>query len=127
MPEARGYHVRRVLPERRAALPAAINMHSFKNRFLLRIKNLDAATYARFFLPITVRDLVAFAYVLLREPSSFKALPLLCQAFPGTWTQRRELQKRRRVSPKEIRSWFSHRPVARPAPQARGLGSDHAK
>ena len=45
VPEAQGHHVRRVLPERRAELPAEINMHSFKNRFLLRIKNMDAGTY----------------------------------------------------------------------------------
>ncbi|MBP1625340.1 MAG: glycosyl transferase, family 2, partial [Acidobacteria bacterium] len=39
VPEATGYHARRVLPERRSSLPDAINMHSFKNRFLLRIKS----------------------------------------------------------------------------------------
>ena len=116
VPEARGFHVRRVLPERRAALPAVINMHSFKNRFLLRIKNMDAATYARFFLPITFRDLVALGYVLLREPASLRALPLLCKAFPRAWAQRKAMRKRRRVTPRDMRSWFSNQPVARPLP-----------
>lgn len=107
VPAAHGYHVRRVLPERRAALPADINMHSLKNRFLLRAKNMDAGTYLRFLLPITARDLAAFAYVLLREPSSLRAFPLLIKALPRAWKQRKDLRARRRVSPREMRSWFN--------------------
>ncbi len=114
LPDARGFHVRRVLPERRAFLPAEINMHSFKNRFLLRIKNMDAGTYARFLLPITARDLAAIGYVLLREPSSLMALPLLCRAFPSAWAARRTLGKHRRITPHEMRSWFSNHPISKP-------------
>ena len=40
-PYARGYHVRKVLPGNRRALPPEINMHSVKNRFLMRIKNIS--------------------------------------------------------------------------------------
>ncbi len=116
VPEARGFHVRRVLPERRAELPPLINMHSLKNRFLLRIKNMDAGTYARFLLPITARDAAALGYVLLREWSSLHALPLLSRACPRAWAQRNSLRARRRVSPAEMRSWFSDRPASRPAP-----------
>jgi GT2 family glycosyltransferase len=112
VPDACGFHARRVLPERRAALPAEINMHSFKNRFLLRIKNMDAATYACFLLPITARDLGALGYVLAREPSSLRALPLLCKALPRAWQLRKELQRRRRVTPREMRFWFSYQPVS---------------
>ena len=42
VPYARGYHVRKVLPGNRRALPPEINMHSVKNRFLMRIKNISA-------------------------------------------------------------------------------------
>lgn len=106
VPEARGRHVRRVLPERRAELPPEINMHSFKNRFLLRIKNMDVGTYLRFLFPISARDLAALGYVLVREPSSLQAFPLLLRALPGALAARRSLRKRRRASPKEIRAWF---------------------
>jgi GT2 family glycosyltransferase len=116
LPAATGYHLRRVLPERRAGLPAAINMHSFKNRFLLRIKNMDAGTYARFFVPITLRDLAALGYVLVRERSSLPAFRLLLQAAPRAWAARRDMRRRRRVEPRQIRQWFSNRPVSRPAP-----------
>ncbi len=117
VPEARGFHVRRVLPERRSQLPADINMHSFKNRFLMRVKNMDLGTYARFLLPITLRDLSALAYVLVREPSSLRALPLLREALPRAWSARKALRRHRRVSPEELRSWFSYRPSAKPAPR----------
>ena len=55
-PLAVAYHVRQVLPEKRSALPALINMHSVKNRWLMRIKNTTAHLYARHFVAITVRD-----------------------------------------------------------------------
>jgi len=115
VPEATGFHVRRVLPERRAALPPGINMHSFKNRFLLRIRNMDLGTYARFILPITGRDLAAFGYVLLKERSSLEAIPLLFRSLPKSLAARRALRRHRRVSPKAIRAWFAFRPVSKPA------------
>jgi GT2 family glycosyltransferase len=114
IPPAQGFHVRVVLPERRSQLAAEINMHSFKNRFLLRIKNLDSGTYLRYFLPITLRDLLALGYVILRERSSLRAFPLLLRAIPRAWSVRRALRHHRRVSPKEMRSWFSYTPVSKP-------------
>ena len=45
-PYARGYHVRKVLPGNRRALPPEINMHSVKNRFLMRIKNISPDLYS---------------------------------------------------------------------------------
>ena len=38
LPEAVGYHVRSVFPERRHMLPPEINRHCVRNRFLMRIK-----------------------------------------------------------------------------------------
>ncbi len=117
VPEARGYHVRRVLPERRPSLPGEINLHSFKNRFLLRIKNMDAGTYLRFFLPITVRDVAAFGYVLLRERSSLPAVALVLRELPRAWARRRDLRRRRRSSPAQVRAWFTSGTRGRPVPE----------
>ena len=114
VPQATGYHARSVLPERRAKLPAQINMHSLKNRFLMRVKNMDAGTYGRFFLPITLRDTAALAYVCLCEWSSLRAAPLFFKALPHAWSIRKALRVRRRVPPAELRSWFSWRPVSKP-------------
>jgi len=117
VPDAVGYHERRVLPERRAELPEAINMHSFKNRFLLRIKNMDPGTYARFFIPITVRDTAALIYVLVKERSSLRGLSYLMKAFPRAWAWRKSMKPLRKVVARDIRSWFSNNPVAKPKSQ----------
>ncbi len=114
IPEAKGIHVRKVLPERRSILPDAINMHSFKNRFLLRAKNMDVGTYACFFIPITIRDLAALFYVNTWEWSSLGGIPLLMRALPAAWTQRKIIKNQRRASAQEIRSWFSYQPIAKP-------------
>lgn len=105
-PAAVAEHRRRVLPERRSALPPAVNLHSLKNRYLLRI---DHQTLGNFFwtLPATLaRDLAALAWVLLRERSS---LP----AYAWLWRHRRELvahrqlvQRRRSVPTQAIGRWF---------------------
>ncbi|MBN2242182.1 MAG: glycosyltransferase family 2 protein [Acidobacteria bacterium] len=116
VPGAIAFHERRVLPERRSSLPPAINMHSFKNRFLLRIKNMDAGTYARNFIPITFRDAAACGYVLLREWSSIPALPRLVRALSKALAQRRALEKKRRTPPQEMRRWLSGL-KSKPAPE----------
>src|SRR5450756_1279264 len=69
-PHARGYHVRNVLPGNRRALPAVINMHSVKNRFLMRIKNMSADLYWRNWFSITARDLMVVFCCLVWEHSS---------------------------------------------------------
>ncbi len=112
VPEAKAFHERRVLPERRSSLPNAINMHSFKNRFLLRIKNMDWGTYARFFFPITLRDITALAYVLMYERSSLPGISLLVQAFSHTYAWRKSLMTRRKTPPQEMRQWFGTRAQA---------------
>ena len=57
----------------RRALPPEINMHSVKNRFLLRMKNMTGHLYRRNFFSITVRDLVVVSCCVLWEHSSLKA------------------------------------------------------
>jgi GT2 family glycosyltransferase len=117
VPHARGYHVRNVLPGNRRALPPAINMHSVKNRFLMRIKNITPDLYWRYLLSITLRDLTVVTCCLLWEHSSLKAFWFLIRNWNRTMAKRREIQARRVATAEEIASWFSYRPVAHPAPQ----------
>jgi len=114
VPDAKGYHARKALPENRKTLPDVINLHSFKNRFLLRVKNMDCGTYVRFLIPITLRDAAVMVYVLAHEWSSLPGIPLVFRAFPRAWALRKSLQGRRRASAREIRSWFSYSPVSKP-------------
>ncbi|MGH9666642.1 MAG: glycosyltransferase family 2 protein, partial [Bryobacteraceae bacterium] len=116
-PNARGYHVRNVLPGNRRALPPAINMHSVKNRFLMRMKNMTGDLYWRNWLSITARDVVVLGCCLVRERSSLKAFAYVVNNWRRVIAKRREIMKRRRVSDEYIAAWFSYTPVSRPAPR----------
>jgi GT2 family glycosyltransferase len=111
-PLARGYHVRSVLPGNRRALPAEINMHSVKNRFLMRIKNITPGVYWRNFLSITFRDAIVLTACLLHEHSSLRAFPFLIRNFSRFLAKRRQIMARRRVSDEYMEAWFSYQPVA---------------
>ena len=116
-PKACGYHVRSVLPGKRRALPPEINMHSVKNRFLMRIKNMTPDLYRRNWLAITGRDLVVIAACLLHEHSSLKAFAYVLKNWRRVLVKRREIMNRRRVEDDDLASWFSFQPVSRPAPK----------
>jgi GT2 family glycosyltransferase len=104
VPGAVARHRRRVTPERRASLPKAINYHSVKNRFLLRLNNMTANLYRRDFWPITKRDAAVIGYVLLREWSSIPALFFVCRHLPRLMRKRKQIQNRKRADPAE---WFN--------------------
>ena len=115
-PAARGYHVRKVLPGNRRELSAAINMHSVKNRFLMRLKNITGPVYRKHWLSITTRDLVVIGCCLVREQSSLKGLWYVACNWRRALEKRAEIMKRRRVSDEYMASWFSYEPVSKPAP-----------
>ncbi|MBI3679415.1 MAG: glycosyltransferase family 2 protein [Acidobacteria bacterium] len=118
-PHARGYHVRAVLPGNRRALPAAINMHSVKNRFLMRIKNMTGSLYLRNLFSIVWRDLLVVGCCLLHEHTSLKAFWYLAKNWRRVWQKRKAIMDRKRASDEYIASWFSYHPVSRPVPKAR--------
>lgn len=117
VPLARGYHVRTVLPGNRRALPPAINMHSVKNRFLMRMKNISAGVYWRNWFSITARDIVVVLCCLLWEHSSLKAFWFLARNWRRVMAKRRAIQQRRRVDDRYITSWLRYHPVSQPAPR----------
>ncbi len=104
--DAVAYHVRRVTPERRHELPAFVNMHSVKNRFLLRLKNEGAWLALRNAPFELARDLVTILAVLTVERSSLPALAWLWKNRRSIMAKRREIQRRRRVSDRELARWF---------------------
>lgn len=126
-PQARGYHVRAVLPGNRSALPPEINMHSVKNRFLMRVKNITWDLYRRNFFSITMRDLVVISACVVREWSSLKAFWYLAKNWRRVLEKRGEIMKRRRVSEEYISGWFRYQPVSRPAPKPSARTTSRAR
>jgi GT2 family glycosyltransferase len=116
-PHARGYHVRKALPGNRRALPPVINMHSVKNRFLMRIKNMTGHLYVRNFFSVTARDIVVVGCCLLREHSSLQAFWYLAKNWGRVWEKRHAIMNRRRVDDDYMASWFRYLPVSHPAPK----------
>jgi GT2 family glycosyltransferase len=115
VPDALGYHVRKLRPGMRRLLPAEINMHSVKNRFLMRLKNITAGVYLRNFIPVTLRDVGIVGYCLLLERSSLKAFYLFSRDIGRVLEKRRQIQSRRRVDDAYLQQWFRFSPVSFPA------------
>jgi GT2 family glycosyltransferase len=114
VPDAVGSHVRRCVPENRAQMPAAVNMHSVKNRFLMRIKNIGAGLYLRHLPAITLRDFGAVVYCVAKERTSLPGLGVVLRDWNKTWAKRRWIQSRRRRSDSELARWFKNSPAAFP-------------
>jgi GT2 family glycosyltransferase len=113
-PSAVGWHVRTMVPGRRSSVAPLINMHSVKNRFLMRIKNSTAGLYSRYWLPMTLRDVVVIAGCVTLEQRSLPAFWRVAQCWRSAWTQRREIMRRRRVDDATMARWFQFTPASEP-------------
>jgi GT2 family glycosyltransferase len=109
-PSAAAYHVRSVIPGHRLAVPAVLNMHSVKNRFLMRIKNMTGSLYRRCWLRLTVRDVVVLGACLICEQSSLPAIWQTLKCVPRALRRRREIMRRRRISDDALALWFKGQP-----------------
>lgn len=104
--DAIAHHVRRVTPDVRRSLPPILNMHSVKNRFLLRWKNQGwylALRNAVFEIP---RDLLVIGAALTIERTSLPALRWLWRNRGRIRAKRRIIQSRRKVGDRELARWF---------------------
>ena len=94
VPSAVAHHRRRNVPERRRQMTALANLHSVKNRFLLRINNQTAGEFVRTFLPTFARDVVVLGACLTVERSSLPAFSWLWRNRKRLWAKRREIRRR---------------------------------
>ena len=124
-PEARAYHVRTVLPDNRRSVPAVLNMHAVKNRFLMRVKNATPDLWRRFWLPMAARDLVVVGACLVWEPASLPAFWHMAKALPRALRRRRAIMSRRRVADEDLAGWFGAQPSAQPLDVYTGLLPQH--
>ena len=83
-----------------------INMHSVKNRFLLRAKNEGLHLALRNAPFELARDVVTIGAVLTIERTSLPALRWLWKNRRRIMAKRREVQRRRRVSDRALAAWF---------------------
>ena len=111
-PHAQAYHFRLVRGDaHRRDIDASINMHSVKNRFLMRIRNQTWANGIRFLLPTLWRDLLVVGYVVLFEQSSLPAFWSLLRLYPETLRKRHAIMSKHRVSDSYIGQWFKQKAI----------------
>jgi GT2 family glycosyltransferase len=109
-PFAVAYHERKVLPEGRKKVPEEINLHSVKNRYLMRIKNLTWGVSAKTFLFFSLRDVLVVGYTLLFERASLRAFVLIFKCFPRSIKKRKLIMKKRVANDRYLRKWFNWKP-----------------
>ena len=110
VPSAVAWHRRRNLPERRREMSVLANLHSVKNRFLLRINNAGA-DHLRATFPLTfARDAVVVGGCLTVERASLEALRWLARNRGRLLSKRREILARRTVPDRALLRWFGSDP-----------------
>jgi GT2 family glycosyltransferase len=110
VPGALAWHRRRNLPERRREMSALANMHSVKNRFLLRVNNAGPDHLRSTFYRTFSRDLLVVGGCLTVERTSLPALRWLAENRDRLLAKRREIQSARRVPDRELGRWFNDDP-----------------
>ena len=106
-PYAVGHHVRGVVPGSRKSVPAVLNMHSVKNRFLMRTKNLTSGLLRNFWPAMMSRDLQILGGCLLIEQKSLSAYWRFAKCFRKALVKRREIMSRKRVPEEYLVQWFT--------------------
>jgi GT2 family glycosyltransferase len=114
VPSAEGYHVRRVVPDRRKSTPAILRMHSVKNRFLMRLKNMTSSLYRHCWLPASARDVLVLGGCLFSEPASLPAFWGVVTKLRRAITKRGQVMERRVVDDDYVSSWFQNQPTSLP-------------
>ncbi len=105
-PEAVGHHVRRMVNGSRTSVPAILKMHSVKNRFLMRIKNMTHDLYGRYWLQATARDLLVLGGCVLYEPGSLPAYWRTVECLPRAIAKRRRIMELRVAPDEYMATWF---------------------
>jgi GT2 family glycosyltransferase len=108
-PEAVAAHRRGFRPEAGRRGHAAINRHSVRNRFLLRLHCADAGWHWRFLPWWLPRDVLVLAACCTVERSSLPAFGDLWQLRHDAGDRRRWVMDRRTAPPRQLRRWFRRR------------------
>ncbi|MBN8733281.1 MAG: glycosyltransferase family 2 protein [Acidobacteria bacterium] len=111
VPAAVGHHVRQLRPGSRRGNARTLNMHSVKNRFLMRVKNLTWPVWRLCWLPALARDLTVVGGCLFAEPSSLPAFWHFARALPAALRERRRIMARLDPTAARIGHWFHSAPA----------------
>lgn len=80
--------------------------HAFKNQRLMQVKNEQPLLFIKhlpWFLP---KEIISWAYVLLLEKYTWKAIKELFKLMPRAWRKRKIIMANKKVGVKEMERWF---------------------
>ena len=80
--------------------------YSFKNGYLMQVKNETWGTYLRDFFPIMMRRFAMPFYITFLEPYLWGAYREYLKQLPNILKKRKIIMKEKRISSKEMSEWF---------------------
>ncbi len=107
VPEAIAVHSRGWKVSGRRDIPVSIRRHSHKNRYLCMLKNDDGINFIKDIPHIIFYELEINLFLLIFEPSILMAFWDIIKHLPETLEKRREIMRKRKVSPSGIRRLFA--------------------
>jgi GT2 family glycosyltransferase len=106
-PSAIAYHLRGwKRRDDRRRVPWVRKYHSFKNHYLMMIKNEIPTLFRRDFLPILWLGVRAVVYITLMEPALWQSVFDLRKYWPRARHKRRLIMASRRTTAEHIGRWF---------------------
>ena len=106
-PAATAYHLRGwKRRDDRRSVPWVRKYHSFKNHYLMMIKNEIPALFWRDFFPILWLGVRAMVYISIMDPALWRSVLDLRKYWPGAQHKRRIIMGRRRASVEMMGRWF---------------------
>lgn len=106
VPSAVAYHARGWQPGKRKEIPRFVQIHSFKNRYLMLLKNEEWQNLIIHIPQILVYEVASLLYVLFRAPYLIKGWIDVLKLIKPTLQKRKQIMARKKTSAREIRKWF---------------------
>ena len=94
-PSAVAFHCRRWRTGGRNKVPRAEKYHSFKNRYMMILKNEEIGSLIKNAIPIFGYEVAALLYATVREPFLWRSYLEVLRRIPEVLQKRREIMKKR--------------------------------
>lgn len=105
-PKAVAYHARGWKKNNREKIPRFVQVHSYKNRYLMLLKNETLWTFLKGIPYILALEILALVYVFFRRPYLLRSWFGIISLLPTTVKKRQAIQSSRKVSDREMLKWF---------------------
>jgi GT2 family glycosyltransferase len=93
--------------QHRRGIPTWVKRLSWRNQRLMQIKNEDASLVVRDLPRVIGHELAALAYLIVSNPTNVTAVVDLVRMAPAALRKRRQVQRLRRISRRDLAAWFA--------------------